>query len=89
MDTATLDADLMRAQAQIKQAQSARVTAAAVLAQREQAVTTASAVVAQRQAEVSLANKQLQRTQELVAKGFLSPQKLDEVQTRCSAPRRA
>jgi HlyD family secretion protein len=82
MDTATLDADLMRAQAQIKQAQSARVTAAAVLAQREQAVTTASAVVAQRQAEVSLANKQLQRTQELVAKGFLSPQKLDEVQAQ-------
>jgi HlyD family secretion protein len=82
MDTASLDADLARAQAQVVQARNARATADAVLAQREQGVTTAQAVVAQRQAEVSLASKALQRTQELVAKGFLSPQKLDEAQAQ-------
>lgn len=82
MDTATLDADLNRAQAQVTQARHAHATAAAVLAQREQAVNTAEAVVAQRQAELSFASKQWQRTQELVDKGFLSPQKLDEVQAQ-------
>ncbi|HEX5357675.1 MAG TPA: HlyD family efflux transporter periplasmic adaptor subunit [Aquabacterium sp.] len=82
MDTATLEADLQRAQSQVNQARNAKATAAAMLAQREQAVTTASAVVSQRQAELNLASKQLQRTQELVNKGFLSPQKLDEVQAQ-------
>jgi len=82
MDTAPLDADLQRAQAQLKQAENSKTTAAAVLAQREQAVNTASAVVAQRQAEVNLATKQLQRTQELINKGFVSPQKLDEAQAQ-------
>lgn len=80
MDTATLEADLQRAQSQVNQARNAKATAAALLAQREQAVTTASAVVSQRQAELNLASKQLQRTQDLVSKGFLSPQKLDEAQ---------
>lgn len=82
MDTATLDADLHRAQAQVTQARHARVTAQALLSQREQAVKTAQAVVAQRRAELSLASKQLQRAQELVAKGFVSPQKLDEAQAQ-------
>jgi HlyD family secretion protein len=82
MDTATLDADFNRAQAQLAQARNARVTAAAMLAQREQAVSTAQAVVRQRDAELNLAQKQWQRTQELVNRGFLSPQKLDEVQAQ-------
>ncbi|RTL29405.1 MAG: HlyD family efflux transporter periplasmic adaptor subunit [Burkholderiales bacterium] len=82
MDTATLQADLQRAQAQLRQAQDAKTTAAAVLAQREQAVQTALAMVTQRQAEVNLAGKQLQRTQDLVDKGFVSPQKLDEAQAQ-------
>lgn len=82
MDTASLDADLTRAQAQVTQAQQARTTAAAMLTQRQQAEKTAQAVVAQRQAELSLMQKQLQRTQELVGKGFLSPQKLDEAQAQ-------
>lgn len=82
MDTATLEADLQRASAQVKQAENAKATAVALLAQREQAVKTAEAVVAQRQAELGLAGKQLQRTRELVDKGFLSPQKLDEAQAQ-------
>ena len=75
MDTATLDADLVRAQAQTRQAQQARHTVDALLVQRHQAVSTASALVAQRQAELALAQKQYQRTDELVIKGFLPPPK--------------
>jgi HlyD family secretion protein len=82
MDTATLEADLQRAQSLVNQARNAKATAAAMLAQREQAVITASAVVSQRQAELNLVSRQLQRTQELVNKGFLSPQKLDEAQAQ-------
>ena len=82
MDTATLDADLVRAQAQTRQAQQARHTVDALLVQRHQAVSTASALVAQRQAELALAQKQYQRTDELVVKGFLPPQKLDEAQAQ-------
>ena len=82
MDTAMLDADLRRAEAQVAQARNARTTAEALLAQREQAVKTAEALVKQRDAELTLARKQLARTQELVSKGFLSPQKLDETQAQ-------
>jgi HlyD family secretion protein len=82
MDTSSLEADLRRAQSQVTQARNARTTAQALLAQREQSVLTAQAVVAQRQAEQALAGKQWQRTRELVGKGFLAPQKLDEAQAQ-------
>lgn len=85
MDRSTLEADLQRAQAQLRQAQDGKHTAAALLAQREQAVQTAQAVVTQRQAELKLASRQLQRTQDLVNKGFLSPQKLDEAQAQLAS----
>ncbi|HET6789473.1 MAG TPA: HlyD family efflux transporter periplasmic adaptor subunit, partial [Aquabacterium sp.] len=82
MDTQTLQADLNRAAAQVTQARNARVTGSALLAQREQSVLTAQALVAQRQAEQSLALKELQRARDLVGKGFLPPQKLDETQAQ-------
>jgi HlyD family secretion protein len=82
MDTAMLDADIQRAQAQLTQSRNARLTLDALLAQREQAVVTAQAVVRQRDAELSMARKQLQRTQELVAKGFVSAQQLDQIQAQ-------
>lgn len=82
MDTAMLDADIQRAQAQLTQARNARLTLDALLAQREQAVVTAQAVVRQRDAELSLVRRQLQRTQELVAKGFVSAQQLDQIQAQ-------
>lgn len=82
MDTQTLQADLNRAAAQVTQARNARVTGSALLAQREQSVLTAQALVAQRQAEQSLALKELQRARDLVGKGFLPPQKLDEAQAQ-------
>lgn len=80
MDTDTLQADLRRAHAQLAQSRQAAETAEALQAQRQQAIATAEAVVGQRQAEVSLAARQLERARELVAKGFLPPQQLDQAQ---------
>jgi len=80
MDTDTLQADLRRAQAQLTQSRQAAETAEALQAQRQQAIATAEAVVGQRQAELSLAARQLERARELVAKGFLPPQQLDQAQ---------
>jgi HlyD family secretion protein len=89
IDTQTLQADMNRAQAQVVQARNARATAAALLAQREQSILTAQAVVGQRQAEQSFATKQWQRTKELVGKGFLAPQKLDEAQAQIQSVKAA
>lgn len=63
MDTATLDAELRQADAQ--------------LAQAKNGVATANAVVAQRESEFQLAQNTLKRSEELVARGFISAQKLD------------
>ncbi len=89
MDTQSLDADWRRAQAQVMQARNARDTVQALLAQREQSVQTAQAVVSQRQAEQALATKQWQRTRELVNKGFLAPQKLDEASAQLQSVKAA
>ena len=89
MDTALLEADRARAQAQVRQAQQARITADALLAQRHQAVTTASAQVAQREAELALVTKEWQRAKELVQQGFLPPQKLDEATAQLQSVRAA
>ena len=96
MDTQTLEAELRQAQAQLRQAQqasataaaivaqrgSAKATAAAVVAQRESAKVTAAAVVAQRESELALAEKELTRSQQLAFKGAGSQQQLDTDYTR-------
>lgn len=87
MDTATLQAEADRARASVRQAEQARATAQALLAQRQQAIQTASAVVGQRQADVALASRQWDRTQELVAQGFLPPQKQDEARAQLQGAR--
>ena len=89
MDTAVMEAELARAQAQVRQVQQASITADALLAQRHQAVTTASAQVAQREAELALVTKEWQRAQDLVKQGFLPPQKLDEATARLQGVRAA
>jgi HlyD family secretion protein len=89
MDTDTLQADLRRAQAQLAQSRQAAETAEALQEQRQQAIATAEAVVGQRQAEVSLAARQLERARELVAKGFLPPQQLDQAQAAHEGARAA
>ena len=77
MDTAALEAQLREAEAQRRQADSARSAAEAGVAQRESAKASALAVVAQRQADLLLAERQLQRTQRLVKAKFISAQQLD------------
>lgn len=68
METQTLEAELRQTQAQARQAQNA--------------ITTAQAVVAQRESELAFAEKQLRRSEDLVARGFVSPEKLDGDRTR-------
>jgi len=68
MDTQTLEAELRQAEAQARQAGSA--------------ITTAEAVVAQRTSELAFAQREQHRSEDLVARGFISPQKLDSDRTR-------
>ena len=67
MDTQVLEAELRQAQAQVNQARNA--------------VETAKAVVAQRESELTFAQNTLKRSEDLVEKGFISPQKLDADRT--------
>lgn len=77
MDTATLDAGLRQAEAQIRQAKHSQTIALTGVAQRQNEVSAAKALLDQRESQLVLAEKEIQRTQQLVDKGFVSPQKLD------------
>lgn len=85
MDTATLEADLHEAEAQVRRAKVAKTIAQANVAQRQSEKSTVSALLAQRESELALTDKDLQRTQQLIDKGFVSPQKLDVDKTRKSS----
>lgn len=67
MDTSALDAQLLQAQAQVEEA--------------KHAVDAAIALVDQRESELQFAQATLKRSQDLVARGFISPQKLDADRT--------
>lgn len=82
LDVAALQAAMLEAKAQLHRAEQARGTAEALLGQRRQAEQTAQAYADQRETEVAFAEKQLQRTQELLDKGFNTRQNLDIDQTR-------
>ena len=96
MDTDALAAELRQMQARIRQAESATaaakaaasqrressVSAAAMVAQRRQAKATAAELVAQRESEASFAAAELKRSEELLAKGFISAQRVDADRTR-------
>lgn len=84
MDTATLEADLHEAEAQARRARVGKSIAQSYVAQRQSEKAAASALVAQREGELILTEKDLQRTQQLIDKGFVSPQKLDVDKTRKS-----
>ena len=77
MDTATLDASLHQAEAQIMQAKHSQAIATAGVAQRQNEVSAAKALVDQRESQLALSEKEIERTRQLVDKGFVSPQKLD------------
>jgi multidrug resistance efflux pump len=68
MDTANLEAQLRQAEAQVKQAQDARASVAALISQRE--------------SELAFARKDLGRILELTAKGFVSGQDADLKRTK-------
>ncbi len=82
MDTATLQAQLRQAEAQLAQAQSAVATARGQLAQRESEKATAQAGVAQRRVDLSTAKREAARAAALADKGFLSPQALEDQRAR-------
>lgn len=77
MDVRAQEAELQISDAQIEQARANRDAAAAAVSQRHSDVATASAVVSQRDSQLDLAEKEIERTQRLVNKGFISNQKLD------------
>ncbi len=89
MDTETLKAQLRQAEAQLQQARSAIATAQSQLAQRESDRAAAQAMVAQREAELRAARAHLSRSEDLAAKGFLSPQALDDERTRVASAQAA
>lgn len=85
MDTATLQADLREAEAQVRRAKVAKTIAQANVAQRQSEKAAVGAVLAQRESELALTESDLQRTQQLIDRGFVSPQKLDVDKTRKSS----
>ncbi|MFV3304894.1 HlyD family secretion protein [Pseudomonas sp. NY15181] len=78
MDTQVLQAQLAQAQAEVRQAQNAKLTAESLVAQRTSEKATAEAVVAQRQAELTAAQKRFSRTEQLVRRNALPQQQLDD-----------
>lgn len=82
MDTEVLEAQRREAEAQLQQARSAVDTAQSQLAQRQSDKAAAQAVVAQREAELNAARNHLSRTTALAAKGFVSPQAVDDAKSR-------
>lgn len=78
MDTTALEAQLRQAQAQLRQAESAVVTARSQVAQRQSEQTAAQAVIAQREAELEAARRRLARTQALAKSDAVPQQQLDD-----------
>ena len=82
MDTQALLARLAEAQAHVRQAENAHLTAKATVNQRESELAAAQAVVAQRRAEFDAAAKRLKRSQRLVGEGATPQQEVDNNQAR-------
>jgi len=82
MDTDTLTAQLLEAQAQLERARSAAATARSQMAQRQAEKVAAQAVVRQREAELNVAQTHLTRSVNLVPKGAASAQQVDDDRAR-------
>lgn len=78
MDTSVLEAQLRQAQAQLRQAESAVVTARSQVAQRQSEQEAAQAVIAQREAELEAARRRLARTEALAQSDAVPQQQLDD-----------
>lgn len=80
VDTQSLRASLLEAQAQVQQAQHAELAAQAMVSQRESEKAAALAVVAQRQTELRSAQNRYKRSQTLAQRGSISTQQLEDDQ---------
>ena len=78
MDTESLQAQLRQAEARVRQAEDAVVTARSQLAQRESEKAAAQALVVQRQTELAAAQRRVQRLSELRPQEFISQQQFDD-----------
>lgn len=78
MDTATLEAQLRQAQAQLQQAKSAVATAHSQVAQRQSERAAALAAVAQREAELVKARQHARRSAELAQSGAIAAQDAED-----------
>ncbi|TWH75780.1 HlyD family secretion protein [Azomonas agilis] len=78
MDTDTLTAQLNQAKAQVRQAETAILTAQAKVAQRTSELAAAEATIQQRQAELNAAEKRFKRTASLVKDQAMSRQQYDD-----------
>ncbi len=78
MDTASLEAQLREARAQLERARIGIQTALSLVAQRESEKEAANAVVAQRAAQLEAARRRLARTEDLAARGNAPQQTLDD-----------
>lgn len=78
MDTQVLQAQRAQAEAQVRQAQNAVVTAHSVVVQRQSERAAAVATVAQRDSAVNAAQKRLRRTKGLASEGAAAAQELDD-----------
>jgi len=82
MDSEVLLAQQAEAEAQVRQAENAYLTAKSIVLQRESERLAAQAVVAQRQAELDVARKRLKRSQRLVGEGATPQQEVDDNRAR-------
>jgi HlyD family secretion protein len=82
MDIDVLAAQRREAEAQLRQAQSAVVTAESQVTQRQSEKAAARAVVAQREAELDVAKKRLARSETLAREGATAIQELDDDRSR-------
>ncbi|MDP1627306.1 HlyD family secretion protein [Parvibaculum sp.] len=89
LDTASLEAQLRQAEAQLNQAVIGVESAKSQVKQREAEKAAAVAVVAQRRAEFDAAQSRLGRTEQLAAKGTASRQALDDDRARFQAAKAA
>lgn len=78
MDVQVLEAQLKQAQAQVRQAENAVLTAAAIVQQRESEKQAAEAGVNQRVAELTAAQKRYGRTDQLIKYNAVARQQLDD-----------
>src|SRR5690606_21744765 len=80
VDTQSLRASLLEAQAQVRQAQHAELAAQAMVSQRESEKAAASAVVAQRQTELMSAPNRYKRSHTMAQRGSIPTQQLEDDQ---------